>query len=221
MRRGLGKAKHISVQYLWLQGRVDSGDLVLMKVSTEKNLADLFTKPLTKLRVSYLLRGLGYMYSEGRAERAPWLEVDTDAISKASPMLALTVLAMRIGCASGSATATADDADLSTSWLLWIVVLASMLLGATTLSVVMPCAMAVVKGGRRAIGRLLAEAADASTQTRVEAVTVSANRGPDHIIATSTDGCYHADYCKIPRDPWNTGLLRKGVRFLRRCEVCG
>ena len=67
----------------------------------------------------------------------------------------------------------------------------------------------------------MAEAADVSMQTRVEAVTVSANRGPDHIITMVTDGCYQADDCKIPRDPWNTGLLRKGTRFLRRCEVCG
>ena len=214
-------AKHISVQYLWLQGRIHSGDLVLMRVSTEKNLADLFTKPLTGPRVSYLLRGLGYAYAEGRAERAPLLEVDTAAISRASPMLALTVLAMQIGRASGMATATADDDDPSTPWLLWIFILVSMLLGMTTLSVVMPCTKAVTKGSRRAIAALLVQTGDASTQTRIESVSAGVHRGSDRVITTVTGGCYHADGCSTTRDPSNPGSLRKGARFQRRCEVCG
>ena len=97
-----------------------------MKVSTEKNTADLFTKPLTRPRVAYLLRGLGYVYAEGRAERAPLLEVDTAAISMASPMLALTVLAMQIGRASGAGAATADEVESSSLWL-WITMFLSVL----------------------------------------------------------------------------------------------
>ena len=136
-------------------------------------------------------------------------------------MLALTVLAMQIGRASGMATATADDDDRSTPWLLWIVVLVSMLLGMTTLSVVMPCAMANIKVSRLAIARLLVQTANASTQTSVELVVVSAHRGPEHIIATATGGCYHVDGCNTTRDPLSPDSMKKGARYLRLCEICG
>jgi hypothetical protein len=223
MRRGLGKAKHISVQYLWLQGRIHSGDIVLQKVSTEKNLADLFTKPLTRPRVAYLLRGLGYVYADGRAEKAPWLEVDTAAISTASPLLALTVLAMRVGRASCDATApaTAYDDEQSSQWLLWTVVLGSMLAGMATLSVLAPLAKKLLKFCRRALALLLLETVEVGVQTHPYAVGASVHRVPDRIIATATGACYHLEGCSATRDPTNALQLRKGARYLRRCEVCG
>ena len=47
-RRGLGKNRHIATRYLWLQERVAMRHLQVMKVRTDENPADLFTKCLTR-----------------------------------------------------------------------------------------------------------------------------------------------------------------------------
>ncbi len=43
-RRGLGKVRHIDVSQLWLQDRVNKGDITIEKVSTQVNVADALTK---------------------------------------------------------------------------------------------------------------------------------------------------------------------------------
>ena len=43
-RRGHGKVRHIDVQYLWLQERVQSGDLALKSLPGRDNPADMMTK---------------------------------------------------------------------------------------------------------------------------------------------------------------------------------
>ena len=43
-RQGLGKLRHINVQYLWLQDRTRNGDLEVQKVAGAENPADLMTK---------------------------------------------------------------------------------------------------------------------------------------------------------------------------------
>ena len=43
-RRGLGKVRHIDVSQLWLQDRVNKGDIKIEKVSTKVNVADALTK---------------------------------------------------------------------------------------------------------------------------------------------------------------------------------
>ena len=45
-REGLGKAKHVDVQFLWLQERVRHGQMKIHKVHTKLNPADMFTKAL-------------------------------------------------------------------------------------------------------------------------------------------------------------------------------
>ena len=47
-REGLGKAKHIDTQYLWVQEKLKSGEFAMEKVHTDRNPADLFTKQLTE-----------------------------------------------------------------------------------------------------------------------------------------------------------------------------
>ena len=47
-RSGLGKVRHIRVQYLWLQEKVASNDLSVRKVAGETNPADLLTKGLAQ-----------------------------------------------------------------------------------------------------------------------------------------------------------------------------
>ena len=45
-RRGLGKVRHIEVSQLWLQEKVATGAIEVMKVKGEGNLADALTKAL-------------------------------------------------------------------------------------------------------------------------------------------------------------------------------
>ena len=45
-RQGLGKLRHVKVQYLWLQERVRTNELIVNKVAGPDNPADLMTKYL-------------------------------------------------------------------------------------------------------------------------------------------------------------------------------
>ncbi|CAK9064860.1 Retrovirus-related Pol polyprotein from transposon RE2 (Retro element 2) (AtRE2) [Includes: Protease RE2 [Durusdinium trenchii] len=54
-RRGHGKAKHIARCFLWLQQRIQDGDIVLGKRGTNVNPADLGTKHLEGARIAELL----------------------------------------------------------------------------------------------------------------------------------------------------------------------
>ena len=44
-RIGLGKMRHLEVRYLWLQGAVKQGRLVMVKIKGTENPADIATKP--------------------------------------------------------------------------------------------------------------------------------------------------------------------------------
>ena len=46
-RQGLGRTRHIKVQFLWLQEKIKHGELLVDKIGTEKNKADLMTKHLS------------------------------------------------------------------------------------------------------------------------------------------------------------------------------
>ena len=43
-RIGVGKIRHIEVTQLWVQEKVANGEMVIIKVPTERNLADALTK---------------------------------------------------------------------------------------------------------------------------------------------------------------------------------
>ena len=66
-RQGLGKLRHIRVQYLWLQGRVKARDIEVGKVPGRDNPADLLTKHLA---AHDLQRHLTRLCVEVRADRA-------------------------------------------------------------------------------------------------------------------------------------------------------
>ena len=59
-RRGLGKAKHVDMQNLWIQEASKSGRFVTKKVGTNVNPADLMTKLLPKPKVEQLMNLMGY-----------------------------------------------------------------------------------------------------------------------------------------------------------------
>ena len=65
-REGLGKAKHIEIQYLWLQEAIRRKRLVGLKVAGEANPSDLMTKHLCSERMRFLQNLMGHWYIEGR-----------------------------------------------------------------------------------------------------------------------------------------------------------
>ena len=43
-RRGVGRMRHVDVQYLWIQEKLRRKEIAVHKVGTDKNLSDFFTK---------------------------------------------------------------------------------------------------------------------------------------------------------------------------------
>ena len=81
-REGLGKVRHLNVQYLWIQDRVRGGDIKLSKVPGPENPADLLTKHLAAADVLRHLETLCCTLHSSRADIAPSLQavstVDAD-----------------------------------------------------------------------------------------------------------------------------------------------
>ncbi len=65
-RKGLGRAKHIEVQYLWAQEVLQSGKIHLYKLSGDHNRADLLTKHLSRSKMCGFLTALGYTFAPAR-----------------------------------------------------------------------------------------------------------------------------------------------------------
>ena len=63
-RAGLGRAKHVEIQNLWIQEAVKAGRIEPKKVDTSVNPADLLTKPLDAGRIADLMAIMGYVYRE-------------------------------------------------------------------------------------------------------------------------------------------------------------
>ena len=61
-RAGLGKAKHIDIQWLWIQEAVEQGRIRCQKVPGDSNPADLLTKHMAGDRIRYLMELLGFRY---------------------------------------------------------------------------------------------------------------------------------------------------------------
>ena len=58
-RAGVGRVRHLSVRVLWIQGMVEDGTIILNKICTSLNPADLGTKSLSRARMRLLLYLLG------------------------------------------------------------------------------------------------------------------------------------------------------------------
>ena len=54
-RRGVGRVKHLALKELWVQDRVDKGELTVKKVGTDENWGDLGTKALDGWRITQLI----------------------------------------------------------------------------------------------------------------------------------------------------------------------
>ena len=58
-REGLGRAKHVDTQVLWIQEKVRANAFAIVKVGTHKNPADLFTKQLDEIKMFEHLHRMG------------------------------------------------------------------------------------------------------------------------------------------------------------------
>jgi hypothetical protein len=72
-RTGVGKLRHIRVQYLWLQGKVRSGELTVKKVLGTENMADLFTKNVPEATMDKHIDSMGFEKLTDRPATAPSL----------------------------------------------------------------------------------------------------------------------------------------------------
>ena len=69
-RRGLGKAKHVDMQNLWIQEAYKSKRFVTKKVGTSVNPADLMTKPMPRPKIEQLMNIMGFEFVEQCLKRA-------------------------------------------------------------------------------------------------------------------------------------------------------
>ena len=72
-RRGLGGIRHIEVNQLWLQEKVNEGKIEIEKVKGEINRADALTKPKDGPRIKQQLEWTGQLIMPGRHDLAPKL----------------------------------------------------------------------------------------------------------------------------------------------------
>ena len=69
-RRGAGKIRHIEVAQLWVQEKVATGEIKLVKVSTSENVADALTKYVTGDGIRMQIEGAGMEVATGRSNMA-------------------------------------------------------------------------------------------------------------------------------------------------------
>ena len=53
------RTKHIEIRHHFLRDEVEKNKIILNFIDTEKQIADIFTKPLNNDRFSFLIRELG------------------------------------------------------------------------------------------------------------------------------------------------------------------
>ena len=73
-RQGLGKVRHIEVQYLWIQQEVRHNKLQVHKVGTHENPADVLTKGLKAETMEKHVKSLHVELRQTRADMAPRLQ---------------------------------------------------------------------------------------------------------------------------------------------------
>ncbi len=72
-RRGLGKVRHIEVSQLWLQEKVQRGDIEVVKIAGKVNKSDALTKPVGGDDILKHIEGLEAEVRKGRHAQMPKL----------------------------------------------------------------------------------------------------------------------------------------------------
>ena len=67
-RKGNGKLRHVRIGHLWVQEVAESGELAYKKVDTKSNVADLFTKNLSRPDMEKFMEKMCQDYEHDRAK---------------------------------------------------------------------------------------------------------------------------------------------------------
>ena len=70
-RKGLGKVKHLDVSQLWIQDRVANGDIEIVKINGNENIADILTKHVNSEDIRVHLQKTRQTITRNRHEIAP------------------------------------------------------------------------------------------------------------------------------------------------------
>ena len=68
-RDGLGKIRHLDLQFLWLQQAVRQGRIAMRRIAGVHNPADLMTKHLSFCDIEQKLGCLGMHFEDGRSDQ--------------------------------------------------------------------------------------------------------------------------------------------------------
>ena len=74
-RKGFGKVRHISANELWIQDKISSKVIAIIKIKNKFNPADLMTKYLSREEIRQIMDDLQHQHSEGRNAYAPELSI--------------------------------------------------------------------------------------------------------------------------------------------------
>ena len=69
-RRGMGRVKHLNTIFLWVQDYVTSGTIIIEKVHTSLDFADVLTKAVGGVQLRSAMEALYYQYLTGRSSMA-------------------------------------------------------------------------------------------------------------------------------------------------------
>jgi hypothetical protein len=97
-RKGLGKLRHLNVQFLWVQDKIKDKSFTLHKVPGERNPADLMTKHLDAATAGKHLATLGFVHKDGRATVAPELNSVTASMDPLSSGLRVSTKCESANC---------------------------------------------------------------------------------------------------------------------------
>ena len=67
-RKGVGRVRHIEVRELWVQEKVNRGELTIVKVKGEDNVADGLTKHVGRAKMDKYMAMCGIRFAKGRHE---------------------------------------------------------------------------------------------------------------------------------------------------------
>ncbi len=71
MRKGAGTVRHIEVRELWVQEKVDKGEMEIKKLKGESNVADGLTKHVEKRQMEQYVESRGLRFASGRHSLCP------------------------------------------------------------------------------------------------------------------------------------------------------
>eukprot|EP00435_Cladocopium_sp_Y103_P015276 s4186_g3.t1 len=117
-RQGVGRIRHLSGKLLWMQNAVLKGDVLVHQVSTVWNFSDVGTKALSRVRLYFLLCGIGLVEAEsaepvGLEEYNSVVEQETNKkeLSKLAKAIKQITLLMTAGLGPTSVEAAKIEND--------------------------------------------------------------------------------------------------------------